>query len=104
MIEILKLDKLANGIVVSPGDRFVLLVDGKEVHRANIDSLMCITHWAYIKIMQSGLAYVIGDENLEADLKKMAAVKWTDRDLIAGYFDNLRSRMPGPEGPQKLGL
>jgi hypothetical protein len=99
MIRIREIGKLDSEFCTVMGDSFRLYVRGEKVHEAPIETSRRITHWACIEIGQSGLAYVIGDETLEADLKKLAAVQWTDRDLIQGVFD----RMPG-YGPQKLGL
>lgn len=104
MIQIRKDGRFDRTVHVTAGDQFVLWVDGKEVHRTDIGRVMQITYWACIEIGENGVGYVIGDDQTEADLKKMAAVQWTDRDLIEGVFNDLRDRMPFPSGPGRMGL
>jgi hypothetical protein len=91
MIRIREIGKLDSEFCTVPGDSFRLYVRGVKVHESPIEDTRRISHWACIEIGQSGLAYVIGDHTLQADLEKLAAVKWTDRDLIQGLFDTLRS-------------
>lgn len=63
-----RLEPLARSYEVEPGDRFILSVDNVRVHEAEITCIQRITHWALIRF-DHGLAYVIGDEGLEAELR-----------------------------------
>ena len=103
MIRIREIGKLNETYAVVPGDVFRLYIHGEKVHETPIDATCRISHWAVVELGNS-VGYFIGDETLQGDLEKLAGVKWTDRDLLGGLFDHMRDRMPGPDGPQKLGL
>jgi hypothetical protein len=70
MIKILKSQKLPHVYRVQPRDTFVLYVNGEVVHTAEVTQFRSVSHWALIEIA-GGLAYVIGDDSLPAELEKL---------------------------------
>lgn len=47
-----------------PGDRFVLWMDGKQVHSREITEVTSLSHWAHFVLPGAGEAYAVGNEKL----------------------------------------
>ncbi len=72
-MRIIRCESIGRPIHVQAADSFILSVDGVEVHRAKITQAKTITHWALVEIA-GGLGYFIGDEDLPAELERLAGL------------------------------
>jgi hypothetical protein len=74
MLRIHKIQKFDCPIHVQPGDTFRLLVNDKLVYTRDLKVGSTITHWASFEIGENGIAYAVGNESLEADLRKLESL------------------------------